>query len=442
MSQNFSYENSLWWSLVDHPNFNPKKIDSVWDVAIIGAGFSGLWCAYHLLSNNPELSIAIFEQNQVGSGASGRNGGWVSALYPLSDRELAKNFNAEEIASLHSHLAKSIDEIAEFAQQNAIDCGFSKGGSLSIARNRGQLKRITSQFPESFLDESEVKSRVAMSGAMGGVFTRHCAAVNPAALVNGLASHLESRGVSIFEFTPATVSKEGFVIAQAEISHTIKPRYIVEAIEAYRNRTRAQIPIYSLMVATAPLPQNIWDQIGLDDRETIAEHRHMVTYAQRTSDNRLAIGGRGAPYLYGSNRRDSNENRKRTHQQIRELAISWFPILENVEFTHAWGGAVGVTRDWSPYVHWNGHVGALGGYAGDGVTLSYLAAQSLADLITGKKSDRAHLPYVQWRSKKWEYEPLRWIGVNTAIVLAELADVEERITQRPSVLGKIIEKLF
>ena len=281
-----------------------------------------------------------------------------------------------------------------------------------------------------------------MRGAVGGLFTRHCAAVNPAALVIGLASYLESRGVSIFEFAPARVSKQGLVVTQAGISHAINPRYVVEAVEAYRDRSRAQIPIYSLMVATQPLPQNIWDHIGLVDRETFAEHRHMVTYAQRTSDNRLAIGGRGAPYLFGSRRRDSHENRKRTHQQIRELAISWFPILENVEFTHAWGGAVGVTRDWSPYVHWDGHKGALGGYAGDGVTLSYLAAHSLADLMSGKNSDRARLPYVQWRSKKWELEPLRWMGVNTAILLAELADVEERLTQRPSVLGKIIEKLF
>ena len=225
-------------------------------------------------------------------------------------------------------------------------------------------------------------------------------------------------------------------------SFTIAQTYLVEAIEAYRTSPRTQIPIYSLMVATEPLSQHVWDQIGLRNRETFAEHRHMVTYAQRTSDNRLAIGGRGAPYLYGSKRRDSHESRESTHQRIREMAIEWFPALRDVRFTHAWGGAVGITRDWSPFVHWDGHLAALGGYAGDGLTLSYLAANSVADLIAGKKTERSQLPYVNSHSKNWEFEPLRWLGINTAIVLSELADIEERITQQPSVLGKIVEKLF
>ena len=442
MSQRHSYENSLWWSSVEHPTFSPKEIDSPWDIVIIGAGFSGLWCAHHLLNNNPSLSIAVFEQNQVGSGASGRNGGWVSALYPQSDSELIKKFGAQATASLQSHLENSIDEIADFAQTNSIDCGFAKGGTLSIARNKGQLKRIKGEATDNFLNESAIKARIQMQGALGGTYSPHCAAINPAALVIGLALNLQKRGVSIFELTPAYANERSVLVTHEGMARTIKSTHVVEAIEAYRANSRTQIPIYSLMVATEALSQDIWEQIGLRERETFAEVRHMVTYAQRTSDNRLAIGGRGAPYLFGSKRKDSHEAREVTHQLIRELAVEWFPVLKNTRFTHAWGGAVGITRDWAPYVHWDGRLAALGGYAGDGVTLSYVAANSVADLITGKKSERSQLPYVHSRSKNWEFEPLRWFGVNTAIGLSELADVEERITQHPSVLGKIIEKLF
>lgn len=442
MRTGFSYENSLWWSSIEHPAFNPGPINSAWDVAIIGGGFSGLWCAHHLLNNNPGLAIAIFEKNLVGSGASGRNGGWASALYPMSDRALGKCCGGEEITALHLHLAKSIDEIGEFDRHNAIGSGFFKGGSLSIARNKGQLERIEKNNPQTFLGGQELNTHIHMQGAMGGSFTQECAVLNPTALVVGLAKNLAARGVSIFENIQASQNSEGVTVSVDGEEKSIKSKYVVEAIEAYRDRTRHQIPIYSLMVATEPLSESDWEQIGLNQRESFAENRHMVTYAQRTSDNRLAIGGRGAPYLFASKRKDSSEGRAQIHSQIRSLAIDWFPILKERKFTHAWGGAVGVTRDWSPYVHWDGRLGALGGYGGDGVTLSYLAANSLADLISGNNSDRASLPFVNWHSKKWEPEPLRWLGVNLAITLTKLADVEERITHRASLLGKIIERLF
>lgn len=431
---------NLWWSLVDHPAFTPGELDRPWDVVIVGGGFSGLWTAHHLKEWEPALRIAILEKNLVGSGASGRNGGWVSALYPIEDRKMLKHSSPQLIDDLHSHLRKTIDDIGAFVEKESINCGFTKSGMLLVARNEGQRKRLTSHIEKEYtlLDARETRSRINMSGALGSIYTPNCAAINPAALVVGLAHSLEKRGVSIFENTEGVISSGHSVsVAGKEIEST----FVVRAIEAYHESTRDQVPIYSLMVATEPLSSEVLDEIGVHNRETFAEASHLVTYAQRTTDGRLAIGGRGAPYTWGSRRNEASEHSQRDHERLRAMAREWFPILRNFEFTHSWGGAVGVTRDWAPYVRTNGNYGEMGGYAGDGVAFSYLAAGAMADLILEKKSECSRLPFVQWKNPRWEIEPLRWIGINGAIKLSGVADKEEKRTKRPSGVMKILSSI-
>lgn len=431
---------SLWWSLVTHPVFEPGELNQPWDVVIVGGGFSGLWTAHHLKDWDPTLKIAILEKDRVGSGASGRNGGWASALYPIEDDRLLKNFSKEAVGELHGHLRKTIDDIGGFAERESIDCGFKKGGALVVARNPGQLQRLSAHLEEGYelLDARETNSRIRMQGALGSIYTPHCAALNPAALLSDLALSLERRGVSIFENTVGEISSANSVSVGGI---KIKSAFVVRAIEAYHERSRDQVPIYSLMIATKPLPSHILDEIGVHNRETFAEASHLVTYAQRTADGRIAIGGRGAPYTWGSRRNEASEHHRKDHERLRTMAREWFPILEKFEFTHSWGGAVGVTRDWAPYVRTSGNYGEMGGYAGDGVAFSYLAAGAMADLILNKKSERVQLPFVQWKNPRWEPEPLRWIAINGAIKLSGMADREEKRTNRPSRIMKILSSI-
>lgn len=431
---------SLWWSLVEPPVFIPGDLNRPWDVVIVGGGFSGLWTAHHLKEWEPTLRIAILEKNLVGSGASGRNAGWVSALYPIEDHKLVKHSSEQSIHDLHFLLRKTIDDIGNFAEKESIECGFTKGGTLLVARNEGQLRRITTHIEEGYALHSarETRARINMTGALGSVFTPHCAVINPAALVAGLARSLEKRGVSIFENT------EGFISSNKSVSvsgNELDSKFVVRAIEAYHECSRDQVPIYSLMIATESLPSEVFDEIGIRDRETFAEASHLVTYAQRTADNRLAIGGRGAPYTWGSRRNDASEHHRKGHERLRAMAREWFPVLRKFEFTHSWGGAVGVTRDWAPYVRTTNNYGELGGYAGDGVGLSFLAAGAMADLILDKKSKRSQLPFVQWSNPLWEPEPLRWIAINGAIKLSGLADKEERRTGRSSGVMRILSSI-
>lgn len=431
---------SLWWSLVDRPVFKPGELNRPWDVVIVGGGFSGLWTAHHLKEWEPTLRIAILEKNQVGSGASGRNGGWVSALYPIEDYKLLKHSTPQAIHNLHAHLRRTIDDIGAFAEKESTECGFTKGGSLLVARNEGQLKRLAVHIDKDYvlLGARETRARIHMSDALGSIFTPNCAAINPAALVVDLARSLEQRGVSIFENTEGLISRKRSVSVAGA---TLDTKFVVRAVEAYLEGTAQQVPIYSLMVATEPLPPEVFEKIGIRNRETFAEASHLVTYAQRTADDRLAIGGRGAPYTWDSRRNDASEHNRKDHDRLRNLAREWFPVLNRFQFTHAWGGAVGVTRDWSPYVRTTKNYGEMGGYAGDGVSLSYLVAGAMADLILEKESMRAQLPFVQWKNPRWEPEPLRWIAINSAIRLSEFADREEKRTNRPSGFMKIVSSI-
>jgi glycine/D-amino acid oxidase-like deaminating enzyme len=198
------------------------------------------------------------------------------------------------------------------------------------------------------------------------------------------------------------------------------------------------------MVATEPLDAAFWSEAGLEGRATFADHRHMIIYGQRTADGRLAFGGRGAPYHYGSAVRPEFDREPAVYALLRETLINLFPALHEARFTHAWGGPLGIPRDWHSSVGYDHRSGLAwaGGYVGDGVATSNLAGRTLADLITGKDSDLTALPWVNHHSPRWEPEPLRWVGVNAGLWAMKLADRSETRGGRPSktaaVLGRVL----
>jgi glycine/D-amino acid oxidase-like deaminating enzyme len=430
---------SLW---ANSSSFSFKQdLQESYDIAIIGGGFSGLWIAFHLNKLDPSLKIGIFEAKSLGYGASGRNGGWASSEYPVHKETLKKRIGESLTTQLLEALNQSIDEIGDFSKNHS-EVGFVKSGSLYFARNSAQLSRLKSKADGGnlWLSSSEVKERLNVTGALGGVLNPSCATVHPFNLVMALATHLESQGISIFENSWASRVSGGVLVN----SSFIKAPVVIQATEAFGAPGREFIPLYSLMVATEPLSESTWDEIGNSERFTFAENSHMVNYAQRTVDNRIAIGGRGATYPFASKLQESKELTAKVHETIRSLLSSWFPILRDVNFTHSWGGAVAVTRNWEPYVQWRANEGfaRLGGYAGDGVTMSNLAAKILAHEILDVKNELRNLHFVNRKIRKWEPEPIRYIGVNTLVKLSGIADTEERITGRASLLNRVIEPLI
>ena len=426
------------------------------DVAIVGAGFTGLWTAYYLAQADPGLRIAICEKEIAGFGASGRNGGWCSALFPASLAKLERMAGRAQAIAMHRAMQQTVDEVGRAAAAESIDCHWAKGGTVQLARSATQLERAAAEVREArtfgfseddlrLLTADEARSMVSASGVVGGTFTPHCAAIHPARLVRGLADAVRRRGVELFERTPVLDIQPGKLSTP---SGTVRAQYVVRATEGYTTRLpglrRAVAPVYSLMIATAPLPEAAWDEIGLAGRPTFGDLRHLIIYGQRTADGRLAFGGRGAPYHLGSAVRPSFDRVPAVFAALRRTLAELFPVLGSARITHAWGGPIGVPRDWCASVGLDRStgIGWAGGYVGDGVSTTNLAGRTLSDLITGADTDITRLPWVGHRSPRWEPEPLRWLGVNAGLQVMSWADRQETRTGRPSRAAAVVGRFL
>jgi glycine/D-amino acid oxidase-like deaminating enzyme len=427
--------------------------DTAVDVVIVGGGYTGLWTAYYLLRDDPSLDVLVLEAEHVGFGASGRNGGWVSALWPVGPETLARRHGREAALAMVRALQQTVSEVGDVVADEGIDCGYHRGGTLVLARSRAQAARARAEAAEgerwgvdtAWLDAGAARERLAATDVHGATANPHCARVHPRRLVDGLAAAVRRRGGRIAEGTRVTSLGPGAV--HTEPGHRVTARHVVRATEAWTpslpGSRRTLAPVYSLMVATAPLPAELWAQVGLAGREVFADHRHVVTYGQRTTDDRIAFGGRGAPYHWGSRVRPGFDHEERVFADLRATLTAMLPQLEGVEFTHAWGGAVGIARDWAPRVGHDPQAGLAwaGGYVGDGVAASNLAGRTIADLLRGQHTPITALPWVGHPPRPWEPEPLRWLGVNAGLRVAEWADREEARTGRPAHLGRVLGAL-
>jgi glycine/D-amino acid oxidase-like deaminating enzyme len=449
---------SLWMASVsdDLTPRRPLDSDIDVDVAIAGAGYTGLWTAYYLSRTDPSLRIAVVEKNVAGFGASGRNGGWASAAFSAHPDKLAASAGRESAYALQRAMIDTVDEIAEVCSQEGIDAHYVKGGSLTAATSPAHAIRLEEEVAEArrwgfgpedvrWLEPKELAGRLKIAGARGAVYTPHCAAVHPARLVRGLARAVEGRGVDIYEQTEVLDLSRG---AMTTNRGAVRAQVVVRALEGYTSALsglkRALVPLYSLMIATQPLPRSFWDDVGWNGRETLSDGRHLIIYAQRTADDRIAIGGRGAPYHFGSRVEDRFDTDPKVFEALHRTLRSLFPALGEAAITHGWGGPLALPRDWFSSVTFDRTSGLAwaGGYVGDGVATSNLAGRTLADLICGRDTDITRLPWVGHRSRRWEPEPFRWLGANLALRTMASADAAEARTGRPARRAALARRLI
>jgi len=456
-------ELSLWWDSLERipPLRDALDGDREVDVCIVGGGFTGLWSAYYLLEADPTLRVLILEAERCGFGASGRNGGWASALFSASDARLVRDHGLDAARAMRQAMAGSIDEIERVTIREGIDARMHKGGCIVAARGPAQLARGRAEVEEArllgvdpdvtWLNEDEARARVAMSDLLGAEFTPNCAALDPVRLVLGLADAVEARGATIAERTRVRAIEEGSPSRRATVrtEHgTVRAEVVIRATEGWSSQLkgsrRAVLPVYSLMIATEPLTDETFEDLGLRERETFADFRNLVIYGQRTADGRLAFGGRGAPYHFGSKIEPSFDRDALVFAALRETLIDLLPAVAGAAITHSWGGPVGIPRDWHSSVGLDRSTGIAwaGGYVGDGVTTTNLAGRTLAAAITETPSALLSLPWVNHRSRRWEPEPLRWLGVNAGLMATRWADGVEARRGRPSKLSGALAGLL
>ena len=394
------------------------------DVAIVGAGFGGLWTAYYLLRADPSLQVVVIEAETAGFGASGRNGGWcvpeAGAPLEVLDQEGGPGTGEAMMREMYH----AVDEIAAVALREKIDCGYAKGGALWFASDPGQMARLSRRYEMlcrhglddayQLLDPAATVARVNSTGLHGAIYTPHSAALHPARLARGIARAVERLGGTVHEKTPA-LKIEGRRVTTPH--GVLAAEIVVRATEAYtasiKGHERTMSALGNFVVATEPIPQNLWGHIGLANRELFEDSPIFLAYGQRTADDRIVWGGLGAPYWYGSKPPPSPMQAPDFARRLKLKLVERFPVLKDIEVTHHWGGVMGMTRDQRSGLGYDRTTGEawIGGFGGAGVAPTNAAGRTLADLITGAQSDLLRFPWVNHRSEPWEPEPLRWLGI-------------------------------
>jgi glycine/D-amino acid oxidase-like deaminating enzyme len=458
---------SFWWRA--RGGFPPRRPSLpgplTADVCIVGGGFTGLWTAYYLKQAAPALRVVVLEAAFAGFGASGRNGGWLTSALPGSRERYARGPGGRDaVLDLQRQLRETVDEVARVCTAENIDADLVKGGELAVATTPAQLGRLQEELlgdrewglgeqQAQFLGAAELAGRVRIDGALGAIYSPDCARVQPAKLVAGLADAVERAGVEIYEATRVTRILPHRAGADdgaraCTVFGDVTASCVLRATEGFTaqlpGQRRTLLPMNSSMIVTEPLSAAAWQEIGWDGYETIGDSAHVYMYAQRTADGRIAIGGRGIPYRFGSTLDHRGATQPETVDVLGRILRRLFPATRETGIDHAWCGVLGVPRDWCATVTLDrgSGLGAAGGYTGHGVAASCLAGHTLADLVVGDPTPRTALPWVGHRARSWEPEPLRWTGVHGLYALYRAADhTEDQGTARTSPLARLGDRI-
>ncbi|MBD0670262.1 NAD(P)/FAD-dependent oxidoreductase [Streptomyces sp. CBMA156] len=436
-------EVSFWYAADGVPEPGPGLPGSRdVDVCVVGGGYTGLWTAYYLKKADPALRIAVLEQRFCGYGASGRNGGWLYNGF-AGRGAFAERYGQQRAVAMQRVMDEAVGEVVDIAAAERIEADIVRGGVLEVARNKPQLERLHAFVEDEraygegrveLLGAREAAERINVAGTLGGCWTPYGARIQPAKLVRGLARTVRELGVEVYEGTAvsAVLPGTGHRRPRAVTPYgTVTADHVLRATEGFtaalRGEKRTWLPMNSAMVATEPLPAEFWAEAGWQGQEVLGDFAHAYMYAQRTADDRIALGGRGVPYRFGSRTDSDGSTQAETVRQLRRILNGFFPAAAHVRIDHAWAGVLGVPRDWCSTVDLDraSGLGWAGGYVGSGVTTANLAGRTLRDLVLGRDTELTRLPWVGHTVRRWEPEPLRWLGVHAMYAAYHAADRQE-----------------
>ena len=400
---------SYWLGLDSYEPDAPFEGEMRADVVIVGGGFSGLWTAYHLLKDDPGMTVVVIEGSAVGYGASGRNGGFAMTLMNRGLKELIAAVGAEPAKALHLAAEEAVDSIGRVCEAEAIDADLQPNGLLTISNSPLQDAIMRDEFEAAqrlglggieFLEKADIQSSVHSETFRCALREASCTLLNPARLVRGLKRAVIRAGGRVFEQTPMERLEQtnGGVRVVTE-KGVIEAQRALLAANAYSSRIpsleRYVLPFYSYILLSEPLSDEQWSRVGWAGREGLEDRRTFLHYMRPTIDGRMMWAGRDAPYR--PNGPDPKYDRdERVFKRLEETFAWTFPQLDDVKFEYRWGGPIGVTGSFMPSAGWleEGRVAYAFGFAGHGVAITNMVAMAMRDLILERDTDRTKLAII------------------------------------------------
>jgi glycine/D-amino acid oxidase-like deaminating enzyme len=424
----YEYFVDCYWfesaGLRDAPLRPPLEGDQRADVAILGGGFTGLATAYHLARRFPERRIVILEGARCGYGASGRNGGFADVTYAGFPAYLAAH-GPERARVVYDAITLGMASIERFVTEHGVDCDFEHNGSLRMA-NEEQIEDLADLVAAArgmglemrVVQGKELRELVHTERFTAGIVMPDTAILNPAKLARGMLRVVESLGVEVFEATRVLRVEPGNPLQIRTEFGTLAAPQAVLALNGYAPQIgmleSRLLPLCNYVVATEPLSKDQWQAIGWSGRQGLSDARVLFMYLRPTADGRIVAGGEMAPHFYGG--RPSSGNYAPAIEKLERSLVETFPQLEGIRFTHAWGGTMAFTRDFTPRIGTLDDDGRLFfglGYCGEGVVMSQLFGRLLASWVAGEQGELEGLPFLgepPWVGP----EPLRSISVRLA----------------------------
>ncbi|WP_136644374.1 FAD-binding oxidoreductase [Tabrizicola sp. YIM 78059] len=443
---------SFWYADIGLPYRRASLSgDTTADVAIIGAGYTGLWTAYYLKKIQPALDVLVIEKEFAGFGASGRNGGWLTGGFAWNHRRYLEGSSEHQVRAMVEAMNGTVDEVIRVAEAEGIDADIHRTDELMVATKPAQVARMQAEVAHRRhwgeedrvfqMNARDLAARIRIPGALGAMVVTNVARIQPAKLVRGLAAAVERLGVRLVEGTAVTSYETGLVTTDRGM---VRAPLILRCTEGFTaglpGHKREWLPMNSAQIATEPLPVELWDRIGWQGHEIVGDFANAYCYCQRTREGRITVGARGVPYRFGSSLDTNGAPDPETIRRLVAILRRHFPDAGEARIDHAWCGVLGVPRDWCATVGLDPATGLgwAGGYVGVGVSTSNLAGRTLADLVLGRDTDLVHLPWVNRRVRDWEPEPFRWLGVHGMYALLNAADRrEDRAGAGPSKLATL-----
>ena len=416
----------VWWEGHDSgPVTDPVAGESRADLVVVGAGLTGLWAAIHAAEEQPGRTVVLLEASHVAAGASGRNGGFVSAslTHGLAHGEATW---PSELPQLLRVGHENLREIDEFLAKEKVDAELRICGKTMVATRPHEVAGLRSMHAlhqrhgesSTYLSAAEVRADVDSPTYLAGLWTPAGGLVDPVALTTGLREVALRKGVVLHEGSPVRrLHREGsYVLCQTPLG-SIRADQVLLATNAFppllRRIRNFVLPVWDHVVATEPLTAEQLGRIGWSRNQGLTDAGNQFHYYRRTADDRIVWGGYDAIYYFGNGTDAGREQRDASHRLLAQQFYATFPQLQDVRMSHRWAGIIDTTSRFTPLFGTaaGGRVAYSVGYTGLGVAASRFGARVALDLLAGRETERTELSMVRRRPVPFPPEPLRWAAV-------------------------------